>query len=389
MDRKKLESPVVCFAGCDWWYHHRGLFVPQVMSRLQKYTQVLFINSLGMRVPSLTGDRHAIQKMARKLKSISRFLKKDEMGIYVFSPISFPFHNHVGKTCNRKLLQLQLTFVMKHLRIQNPIYYIGCPPAWEIIKDWPRQYLIYEKTDIFEEMPGANKAYIASLDQELVACSNLILYANKALWEKDQSSNANGLLLGHGVEYDHFADAECSTYIPEDIASIPKPVVGFFGDLTEDVCDFSLIAYVAKQLPEVSLVFVGSISSDVTKLIDIDNVHFLGQKPYEQIPHYGKMFDVAIMPWKQNRWIEFCNPIKTKEYLALGKPIVSIDYPELKPFHDLVYPAGSYDEFVQQIRTALQENSRELKKARQDRVKTETWDNKVRQIVDYIERSIS
>lgn len=388
-DLKKQSFDIVCFAGCDWWYHNRGLFVPQVMSRLQKYARVLFVNSLGMRIPSLTGDRDALQKIARKLKSISRFLKKDKNGMYVFSPISCPFHGKVGKALNRKLLQFQMTFVMKHLRIQNPIYYIGCPPAWEIIKDWPRKYLIYEKTDLFEEMPGANKSYIASLDQELVARANLVLYANKALWEQDRSRNPNGLLLGHGVDYERFASADSSPHIPEDIASIPKPIVGFFGDLTEDVCDFSLIACVARQLPEVSFVFVGPISSDITMLREFDNIYFLGQKPYEQVPHYGKVFDVAMMPWKQNRWIQFCNPIKTKEYLALGKPIVSIDYPELKPFYEVVYPARSCDEFVLQIRKALLENSPELKKARQQRVQNETWDNKVRQIVDSIERGIS
>jgi hypothetical protein len=84
--RVKREKPsIVCFAGCDWWYHNRGLFCPQVMKRLAKDYKVLFINSLGMRIPSLKNDRHALNKIGRKLRSIVRFLRKTENGMYVFS----------------------------------------------------------------------------------------------------------------------------------------------------------------------------------------------------------------------------------------------------------------------------------------------------------------
>ncbi len=89
----------------------------------------------------------------------------------------------------------------------------------------------------------------------------------------------------------------------------------------------------------------------------------LGKKPYEKIPHYGKCFDVAIMPWRQNRWIELCNPIKLKEYLALGKPVVSTSFPELQNYLDVTYTAKTPEEFVRCIKKALAE---EISLARSD-----------------------
>ena len=137
-----------------------------------------------------------------------------------------------------------------------------------------------------------------------------------------------------------------------------------------------------------SFVLVGPISSNVSNLRKYNNIYFLGPKPYEQIPHYGKMFDVAIMPWKKNRWIELCNPVKTKEYLALGKPIVSIDYPELKPYKDIVYSVSNHDQFIDAVRKALDESDPQLKQKRRERVRHETWDNKVRQITEFIGRGL-
>jgi glycosyltransferase involved in cell wall biosynthesis len=118
-------------------------------------------------------------------------------------------------------------------------------------------------------------------------------------------------------------------------------------------------------------------------------VHFLGQKPYEQVPFYGKEFDVAIMPWNRSRWIEFCNPIKIKEYLALGKPLVSTYYPEIEPYSDLVYVAKDYNAFVSCIRNATQERDPAKQEERRKRVQNETWDSKVEQIKAIIEKDLS
>ena len=105
---KKEKLSIVCFAGCDWWYHNRGLFCPQVMTRLSKDNNVLFVNSLGMRVPSLTKDRSAAKKIVRKLRSISRFIKKADNGMYVMSPISVPFVNKLARKLNTLSVSLQI-----------------------------------------------------------------------------------------------------------------------------------------------------------------------------------------------------------------------------------------------------------------------------------------
>jgi glycosyltransferase involved in cell wall biosynthesis len=383
------NPPIVCFAGCDWWYHNRGLFCPQVMKKLAKDHRILFVNSLGMRIPSFGKDRNAVGKIARKLRSIFRFLKKTENGMYVLSPVSIPLSSRFGRKLNTFCVFLQVKLVSVLLGFAGTVVYIGCPPALEVAKKLAKkQYIIYERTDLFEEMPGINKTYIASLDDELTTSANLVLYVNKALYEQGLSRNKNSLLIGHGVDFDFFVGGSDSKDIPENIAEIKRPIVGFFGDISGKTSDLNLLEFAAKKLPGMSFVLIGPVSADVSKLKRLENVYFLGQKDYEQIPLYGKEFDVAMMPWNMSRWIQFCNPVKIKEYLALGKPIVSTYYPEIEPYSDIVYVARNYETFVSCISEALKERDPNKVQERRERVRNETWDNKVKQIKAAIEKGL-
>jgi hypothetical protein len=82
------------------------------------------------------------------------------------------------------------------------------------------------------------------------------------------------------------------------------------------------------------------------------------------------------MPWVQTRWIDVCNPIKLKEYLALGKPVVSTPFAELQKYHDVVYEAKTVDDFVSCIKKALSEDNPEYIKKRREKVKSSSWEIK-------------
>lgn len=383
-----MTKDIVCFAGCDWWYHNRGLFCPQIMMRLAEHHKVLFINSLGMRVPSLKKDKHAFKKIIRKLKSFARYYQQVTQNFGVMTPLSVPSSNPVLAAINHKILRWQVAEKIRHLGFKDPVYYIGCPPAIEIVKELRPSYTIYERTDIFSEMPGVNKEYIGAVDLELSRDANMVLYVNRQMYEEGCRYNPGSVYIGHGVDYELFVRAQADPYVPEDMKAIRRPIVGFFGDISTKTSDFDLIEYIVKESPGISFVMVGPISADIHRFVPYKNIHFLGPKKYDQIPHYGKMFDVAIMPWNQNRWIEYCNPVKTKEYLAIGKPIVSMYYPEVKPYEDLIYVAHSPEAFLSAICQAIRENNEVLHARRREAVQEETWDRKSQIIEEHLRRTI-
>jgi glycosyltransferase involved in cell wall biosynthesis len=122
-----------------------------------------------------------------------------------------------------------------------------------------------------------------------------------------------------------------------------------------------------------TFVYIGAAAMDLSRLEAASNVRIISKRPYPEIPHYGKCFDVAIMPWVQNDWINACNPIKLKEYLALGKPVVSTPFAELANYGDLVTAAADAEAFADGLREALAGDSGVLKAARRERVKAHSW----------------
>ena len=133
-------------------------------------------------------------------------------------------------------------------------------------------------------------------------------------------------------------------------------------------------------MPDFSVVLIGNSSVSLSALESRKNVYLLSQKPYEDIPHYGKCFDICFMPWQQNNWIEACNPVKLKEYLALGKPIVSTYFNELNGYEGFVEVANNANSFALAARKALKEDNPELAAARRNRVVGDTWDSKAKMI---------
>ena len=167
-----------------------------------------------------------------------------------------------------------------------------------------------------------------------------------------------------------------------------RPVIGFFG-LLADWIDVPLIAQVAARRPDWTLLLIGHASTDVAELVDKPNVLMVGPKPYEQLPSWAKLFDVAIMPYRQNRQVKNANPLKLREYLATGKPVVSVPTPEVEKFVPHVYLADSPDEFVTAIDRALVEDGDDLRRSRMQFVRPMSWDARVQQVMERVQAKLA
>jgi len=373
---------VVCFGGEDWWYHNRGHIDMQLMRRFAKTWTTLYINSIVMQKPKVTEGRKFVQKLVRKSKSIFKGAKLGDGGFWVYSPFSLPVHHlSWARSFNNMLMAGQIGRIERRLRITNPLVWVACPAACEPAVKAKKAGLVYQRTDRYEEFPGVDVETIKRFDRKLKERADLTVFASSALFEEESGQCRKALYLDHGVDYELFASAEKDPTRPADIAGIPGPIIGFYGGFADHTTDIALLEKLADMLPDKSFVLVGQPSPQCDGLRDKKNVWMLGQRPYEQIPHYGKFFDVAIMPWKRNKWIEACNPIKLKEYLALGKPVVSTPFNELNKYGEVVYEARTAEEFAKAVGLALAEDSSALIAARRAKVAESTWDHKVRMLL--------
>jgi hypothetical protein len=203
-----------------------------------------------------------------------------------------------------------------------------------------------------------------------------VVYVNRRLFERERAGVRDAQYIGHGVDFDHFASArpEPRPFPPQAIVDLPRPIVGFYGALDDYTVDLELLIKTARKIAPATLLIIGPKVMDISRLVAEPNVRYLGPVPYAELPKYAAAFDVALMPWLQNDWIAGCNPIKLKEYLALGFPVVTIRFPELQKYEGLVYGADSHDEFLAKVGWALQERDPGAVARRREAVQADSWD---------------
>jgi glycosyltransferase involved in cell wall biosynthesis len=133
---------------------------------------------------------------------------------------------------------------------------------------------------------------------------------------------------------------------------LPRPRVGFVGGIDIHTFDPDLFVRVATMMPETCFVLVGACSLP-EGWCDLPNVRFVGRVPYDEVAGYMGACDVLLMPWNGSDWIRACNPVKLKEYLAVGRPIVSTPFDELEQYQGLVRVAKGPEAFAEAVREAL------------------------------------
>ena len=350
-----------------------------IMRILSRDNRVLWVNSIGNRAPK--ANTHDLRRIWKKLSSFTEGLREVEPNLFVLAPLAIPFYgSEAVRTANRELLRVQVKRAMKQLRFQRAISWSFLPASAPVSGTLGEEFVVYHCVDEFSAFSDTNGRHIAELEERLLRKADLVITSAERLRENKAKVNPRTVLVRHGVDFQHFVKAcEAGTAIPEDIANLPKPIIGFFG-LVADWVDQEAIIATAKAHPEGSAVIIGKVAPDcdVSALKAVPNIHLLGRKTYASLPGYCRAFDVALMPFTVNELTLNANPLKVREYLAAGLPVVSTDIPEVRKV-GLCKMATSTEDFVRKVGECLAEGpgpSRE----RAERIFHESWDARVEEI---------
>lgn len=391
MDERDLEAAglfepngfdgIICIGGEDWWYHNRGHFDFQIMRRLARRRPVLFVNSLAVRMPSLKDKGRFAAKIGRKLRSLARGLVRVENEFWVFSPFAMP--GPTGQKLSNWALGPQIRLAAARAGISRPILWVHCPAGAALVTEIPHAAVVLQRTDRFEAFPEADGKIVGAQIAALKRAADLTVYCNAALMSEEKKEVSRQVLITHGVDLDKFVPAGMTRAPgPADVAILKRPRVGFIGGIDAHTFDPKLFLTVAGLLPDAQFVLVGGCSLP-EGWCALPNVTLVGRKPYDSVASYMAAMDVLIMPWNTSEWIKACNPIKLKEYLAVGRPVVTRDFPALGKFRELVRVADTPQDFAGAIRSALEEpydaNAASASVAR------EGWDAKADYLGDCLE----
>ncbi|HEX9759448.1 MAG TPA: glycosyltransferase, partial [Candidatus Acidoferrales bacterium] len=368
-------TAIICFAN-DWAAD--PLSKKQVMRRLARRHRVLWINSINNRRPQLA--KKDFSRAFQKLATFGRGLKQVEENVWVLAPLYLPFHgNALARRFNRWFLGWQIRRAQRKLKFERPVTWTYVPTSADVVGTLGEQLVVYHCVDEYAAFSDAAPE-VLEREKELLRKSGLVIVCSDALLESKQKSNPRTYLVTHGVDYEHFRKAtEDSTPVPEELRAIPRPILGFHG-LLADWVDIPLLAELARRRPEWSLVFVGRSDTDISALEGLPNVHLLGHRPYERLPDYLRGFDVALLPFVQNKLTINANPLKLREYLAAGLPVVAAPIPEIARMGALVELAATAEEYERIIARLVGEGRTGPSRERSDEVRDESWDAKVEEM---------
>ena len=371
---------ILCFSH-DWTGD--PLSKTHLMRVLSKDNRILWINAIANRMP--TASSKDVSRIFKKLKSFAEPVREVEPNIFVLNPLAIPtYGNEAVRKFNQKFLLSQVKNAMRKLKFSNPLNMVFNPAAGLLAGKLGETELIYYCVDEYTAFTGVAKG-LREIEEDLFRKSDLVIVSAEKLLENKKRFNENTYIIRHGTDWRHFRKAlNAETVIPAEIADLPKPIIGFHG-LLADWVDYELIKKTAEHFKDGSVVLIGKIAVDAERKIKIldgvPNVHFLGRKPYAELPAFCKGFDVALNPFKISELTLAANPLKVREYLAAGLPVVSTDIPEVRVLEDCLVGTDHAD-FIAKIEEALKNPKPRAEIS--DRIEHESWNAKVEELKEII-----
>ena len=273
---------------------------------------VLWINYHASRTPSASSSD--MQYMAKKLLGIFKGLKNPRQNLYVLTPLVIPLPGSwLVKRLNQLLLIAQIRLALKKIGKGPLQVWSFTPEIAYALGHFNEEKVVYYCVDDHVSFSGYDKAQVLRDEKELCEKSDLVITTSMALQEAKKAWNPNTVLVPHGVDFDHFNRAVTQDLpCPKELESIPHPRLEFFG----------------------------------------------------------------LSPFKVNELTHAVNPIKLREYLLDGLPVISTPMPEVRLYDRLVKIVKNRDEFEKAFEKCFF-------KSREDRTSSiiamseETWHKKM------------
>jgi FemAB-related protein (PEP-CTERM system-associated) len=354
----------------DWGRHPSSC--QHLFRRIIREHRVLWVNTIGLRAPK--ADRFTLFRGVEKLREWSKPLKEVTPNLHVLSPAMLPVFGE-GKVAewNKRMTVRAIRRAMRDLGMCKPIVWATVPTAVDFVGQLNESAAAYYITDDYSLWPGGDAEKIARADRELTQKSDVVFACSEPLAASHRALNERVVLLPHAVDFEHFSSPKSE---PVELKDIPHPRACFFGLIYEKI-DLESLYELATAKPELQLVMIGPVKTDVSKLAGLSNVHFLGAVAYEKLPAYLQAMDLFVVPYVPDEEIKASGPLKIRECLAVGRPTVVRSLPDLESLGDVVYLYGERGEFVRTVEKAMNEQ----RLGGEDRVRSETWEKRVETIM--------
>jgi glycosyltransferase involved in cell wall biosynthesis len=401
---------IILISSIDWDFNWQGH--QEIASRLARAgNRVLYVENMGVRSPGL----HDVGRVARRFShwvgsAFDGGVRQVSRNLYVCSPLILPpFGSTIRHQLNRRLLLPLILRAIRSLRFDPDIIWTFLPTDTVAtlvhMLSNPRGVVVYYCIADFAELSPHRDEMLKS-ERSIIEISDVIFAQGPQLAERCSRGGRKAEIFPFGVNLNRFTKnngqgngllvKKRKTGSNDDatafMSALPRPVIGYVGGIHRFI-DVEMLAAMARARPEWSWVLVGPIQISPRALKLIPNVHLAGPKSHEELPDYISGFDVGIVPYLFNGYTATVVPTKINEYLAMGKPVVSSDLPEVRTFNGkhgvLITSPNRPAEFVASIERALLSPVEEAVVNRRLTVAAlNDWERRFERMSHFIEREL-
>lgn len=388
----------IIVVGIQPWDIEIGSNCKNIAEEMARFNRVLYVNSpLDRNTRNKSKNDERIKKrirIAKRLETDLVEIKKNMWNLYPMHSIEsiniipdgflYDFFNKKRNKIFAKDIQSAIDRLgFKDFILFNDSSMFLGQDLKDLLK--PKTYVYYMR-DYLTKNPYWRKHGLR-LEPKLIAKADVVVNNSTLYAEYGAQFTKHSYMIGQGCDVSLFNDEDDSIPVAEDLKEIPKPIIGYVGFLSSRRLDIDLLIHIATTKKEWQIVLVGPEDDNFknSKLHQIENVHFLGSRDSSELPSYIKGFDVCTNPQLINDATIGNYPRKIDEYLAMGKPTAATATKAMEYFKENTYLATTYDEWVDEVQKALDENSETLQKQRRACGMSHSWENNVKEIYKYID----
>ncbi len=366
------------FLAAEWSHERRVLYVEPPVS-----------------APRMLANR--LDESQREQNSASHILKPPREvapNVFAVTPLKPLFDSAPGmRRINLAVYAETVRAAVRHLAFDRPVLWITPEYGVHLLSRVPHRLSVYDVTDDWTEagIPARQRRAIESDDRDLLDLADVVFAVSPRLLELKRRERPDAILMQNGVSLELYDLPETPAPPPELLAAVP-PRVGYTGTLHADRLDIKLLCRLAELgRGQYSLVLVGPnhlSPSVLNTLRAYGNIHIIPAQPFRRLPAFVHNFDVCMIPHALTLFTHSLDPIKAYEYLACGRPIVSVPLNGMLPLADYVTMAPTAEDFHEGIEEALAGCGASDPESRRAVARENSWERRAREIDAILERAI-
>lgn len=381
---------IICIGCAEWLVIHS--VAEYTMLGFAKSNRVLFVEPFGSWI---TLARMA--RWQRRRRGSRPRLEQVADNLWVYRPpaIGLPGGSRWRwpSVLNGLILAILLRGVARRLGFQRPLLWTYLYNTAALLRSFPARLRIYECGDHDEALARDERQRLLVRRHEAEVCraADVVFSVTEELAAPRRAHNRHSYAVNCAAALDFFGRAlSPETSVPEDIARLPRPVIGYLGGVDPWKIDIELLLHIARRHPEWSIALVGYVwfGFDPLQLAACPNIRVLGPKDYDDFPRYLKGMDVCIMPFPLNDITRNGDALKLYEYLAGGRPVVSTSVPAARRLASVVRIAETPEAFVAAIEAALADPPGSVAR-RLEAVRPHSWEARNREKAGLIRRRLA